>query len=424
VFARKVLSEENGQKEGKNLRELQDSLKSHSHIMTHQAMFIYQGQYNILYDWADCDLRVLLDFVHSDFLDSPGAPRRVLEEASNLVGALSFLHRDLVLPAVGSCICCHMDLKPDNILVFFHGSSFSLKISDLGISKIRADPHSDSRHNHQEFKPKNSELKSELRKLTPRTTKTKPGRGLGEFQAPEMNQPRVGRSSDVWSMGCILIIMIIRTFEGSEALSKFETDRLTSRIQKHTTGNEAITECDTYFHYETDGGYTSIKPAVRKWLSRIESGPSVYVKKLRELRMEQDAPVVILKPLAELIGESLDIDGKRRIKSNQFYFRLQRIVNTLPQFQTLFESSKVEKYEDGTKMLTITHLRTYKKLFNTCRLNHKASCQIDHQASCQIDHQASCQIDHQASCQIDHQSSCQYKYPILYLDNNMLTSFS
>jgi serine/threonine protein kinase len=364
VFARKKLPKNHGQKEGKNLRELQDSLKSHSHIMTHQAMFIYEGEYNILYDWADCDLRCLLDLAHSAFLDSPGAPRRVLEEASNLIGALSFLHRDLVLPVVGSCICCHMDLKPENILVFFYGDSFSLKISDLGVSKIKADPHSDSRPNHQEFNPKKPQLTPDLRKLTPRTTKTTPGRGHGQFQAPEMNQPRVGRSSDVWSMGCILIVMIIRTFEGIKVLEQFEKVEI-------MTSND-------YFHYKDEGGKTDIKPAVKEWLTRIERGPSAYVKALRELRMEQDETVVILKPLAELIGESLKIDGKKRIKSNQFYSRLQRIVNSLPQFQTLLESREGREDEDGTKMLTISHLRTYKKLFNTCQVSHEASCQYKH----------------------------------------------
>ena len=64
----------------------------------------------------------------------------------------------------------------------------------------------------------------------------------------------VGRAVDVWSMGCILIVAIIRAIEGAAALDQFEN----SKANRYR---------DDYFYYHNrEDSSIQLKPEVTRWI--------------------------------------------------------------------------------------------------------------------------------------------------------------
>jgi serine/threonine protein kinase len=128
-----------------------------------------------------------------------------------LSGALNELHNfdstELHIEKVG----CHYDLKPNNILVKVDDEKFIL--ADFGEAAFK-DAFEDSRQTA--------------------------GNVGGDYIAPEwenldqgFTKLSPGRSSDVWSFGCILLEVVVRIYEGVDGLKEFRKLRKT-RQSYHT----------------------------------------------------------------------------------------------------------------------------------------------------------------------------------------------
>ncbi|KAF8424186.1 kinase-like domain-containing protein [Tirmania nivea] len=127
---------------------------------------------------------------------------------------------------------CHHDLKPENILV--HGKK--LILADFGISRLKS---SEPGQN----------------------TKTSVKRGNDDYVAPEcyqviINRQKVGRKSDIWSLGCIFLELLIFFVMDTAAVENFWHDR---RLQQ---GKWILAE----FHANGE-----LKPAVQKWIDTLRS---------------------------------------------------------------------------------------------------------------------------------------------------------
>ena len=102
-----------------------------------------------------------------------------------------------------SMIGCHRDLKPSNILV----NGRDLLLADFGLAIVVGDRHSSSSRQPQ---------------------------NMGNYVAPECqssfdatcHQQRVRRSSDIWSLGCILLRILILRVLGASWLKQFEMTRV------------------------------------------------------------------------------------------------------------------------------------------------------------------------------------------------------
>jgi serine/threonine protein kinase len=133
----------------------------------------------------------------------------------DIVEALACLHNNLKT--------LHLDIKPDNILVFEKGSSswenqnqdqreLVLKLSDFGLAR-KIDGR--KRTGYNSIEPSRSSA-------TPAT------RPAGIYQGPEIqerNFSQAGRGSDVWSIGCVAL-MVLAFATGGPA----EVSRLTNRL--------------------------------------------------------------------------------------------------------------------------------------------------------------------------------------------------
>jgi serine/threonine protein kinase len=136
-----------------------------------------------------------------------------------LVEALACLHENLRT--------MHLDIKPDNILVFEKGSSrpdtqnqdqreLVWRLSDFGLArKFGASQRSGHNRIHLGDQPSRSSA-------TPAT------RPAGIYQAPEIqerNSSQAGRGSDIWSIGCVALMVMAFACGGPAEVAK-----LTSRL--------------------------------------------------------------------------------------------------------------------------------------------------------------------------------------------------
>ncbi|KAJ8117087.1 hypothetical protein OPT61_g1629 [Boeremia exigua] len=125
----------------------------------------------------------------------------LLSNVVDIVQALACLHDNFDT--------LHLDIKPDNILVFDRLRSqsedgtliearFEWKISDFGLARTR------------NAKERTGPLYDANRSAS-HSTSLLATRPAGRFQAPEVQQrgsSKASRSSDVWSMGCIVLMVL------------------------------------------------------------------------------------------------------------------------------------------------------------------------------------------------------------------------
>ncbi len=131
-------------KEAKNLAKLNESLSDHKRIVKYLATFTIGDEEDL---WASKEFNILLPLADTDlekFLYEPeyslkcASITHMIEEASNLADAIRWLHAGLRISGK-VLVCCHMDLKLDNVLVYLKHKSAPVgwwKISDFGISSM------------------------------------------------------------------------------------------------------------------------------------------------------------------------------------------------------------------------------------------------------------------------------------------------
>ncbi|KAH8592625.1 kinase-like domain-containing protein [Bisporella sp. PMI_857] len=209
-------------KEARNLAKLNSSLSDHKRIVKYLAVITIgdeqdQGsskEFNILLPLANTDLKhFLYDLKYEEQCQGV---KDLINECAQLSDAVRFLHNGLTIDGK-VLICCHMDLKLDNILVYLNSSSpvGCWKISDFGISSM-------SRREDIQITPTQPALAllevpspaQSLARIT-NTVRTNAKRPPGPFSAPEVELGNeVGRSSDIWSFGCILFQVLARAVGG------------------------------------------------------------------------------------------------------------------------------------------------------------------------------------------------------------------
>ncbi|KAI0195827.1 hypothetical protein EV127DRAFT_331665 [Xylaria flabelliformis] len=124
--------------------------------------------------------------------------------------------------------CCHTDLKPSNILSIENDESYGhFQIVDLGLAKIHVPPTS-------------------LRRVT--TTNIA---GAGRYQPPEGMETWKNGTQSSWSMGCILLELIVWLLHGSRGWKMF---------------NRSFE--GPFFSFE---GSDMIDPGVKKWIRHLKT---------------------------------------------------------------------------------------------------------------------------------------------------------
>ena len=158
--------------------------------------------------------------------------KKVFSHTIGLAGALAYLHDELFIASTGEQLCCyHLDLKPHNILVFEEGDNVIWKVSDFGISQIKRIPAPRARYEAEHrisflnriFRPDKSGADPSSGVANPRDA--------GTYTAPEARHKaeRVTRASDVWSLGCVITLVLTFLDNQRTGIKDFEVARMKDR---------------------------------------------------------------------------------------------------------------------------------------------------------------------------------------------------
>jgi serine/threonine protein kinase len=244
------------------------SLK-HRNIVELVAAYVHDGTYNLLFLPADMDL--------GKFLDQPSRPTRfekdrsILKALHGLSSGLRHLHRfessGGQTPEDSTLLYgTHQDIKPSNILV--RGTDFIL--ADFGLSRL-----------------------SPVEEGSQTTWKD----ATYEYGAPECqdritwSQGRIGRASDIWSLGCIVSEVMVYMRNGLEGVQKFRDCR----------SMQGLYGTQRAFH---DG--THLQELVREALAEFERDTgSPALSGLFELLMEIFAELPTDRPNAKQVESRL-----------------------------------------------------------------------------------------------------------------------
>ena len=157
-----------------------------------------------------------------------------------LAGALAYLHEELYMPSSNERYqCYHLDMKPQNILVFNIGGNDVWKISDFGISKMKKktpDGHAHLESEHlldKVFKPK---------KNIDSSSGIENARFGGTYAAPEAKEQSdmVTTKSDVWSLGCVIALVLTFMDSQSQGIHRFQKARQKGRNQDWFFDSETL----------------------------------------------------------------------------------------------------------------------------------------------------------------------------------------
>ncbi|KAL3455337.1 hypothetical protein BJX64DRAFT_297730 [Aspergillus heterothallicus] len=235
-------------RERNNLQKLGSCDSQNKRIVLPLATIVVGDQPNILFPLAKMDLDKFLAGGHL----SPEACDMgdLLRELMGLAGALAHIHDGLGFNTRG----CHADLKCANILVYpTHDAAWDFEIgrwmiTDFGLSIIT--PIVSARRGSGDTipEPQGTKTVTLLRQMP------------GPYHAPEVRRGSgVSRSSDVWSLGCIMVRVLSFKLDGVQGLK--ELDRLRGKEDDGTTQHR-----NDWF---TRGDQAILNPHISRWISGL-----------------------------------------------------------------------------------------------------------------------------------------------------------
>lgn len=254
-------------------------------------------------------------------------PSRLLASLVDIVEVLECLHNKL-----GTL---HLDIKPDNILIFetYSGSERSKqyeltwKLSDFGLARKKA-------AKKRRVGPAQTSTGTSRKSTLPATRPT------GLYQAPEIQEQetsQAGQGSDVWSIGCITLMVLAFITDGSEAVMGLETFLMVDFLERGDREPLFYISSDSYL-WEDRTAYAccylpdqtpnaDIIPGTGKQLSAALHPHLIYWSN-RLLRASYDrrpAQRFVLDLLKVVFGTVLRVDRNQRIGATELRDRLAEI---------------------------------------------------------------------------------------------------
>jgi hypothetical protein len=326
-----LIKKEDFRKEVGNLSKLRRAPLKHDHIAPFLAVISIGEEFNILSELAAMDLQAFLEGGHTQFKVNP---ENLMAAMTGLASALKFLHGGMDLPRnthspadaaneEGPVVCFHMDLKPENVLIYPEvGYDVGIwKFNDFGISRIKG-PSRKQRGGVTQRSPNNlqiptilGDLKKSLSSRPDEPSRTNAKRHSGTWTAPEVHQSDekvVGTESDIWSFMCIFVLVCALAL-GSEELEHVEATRGKTRDGKHD--NAVNGDC---FYWKLAEGLV-LNPHVEAW---VELLPHRQITHIRNNYLLPNCRSLILSGLA--------IEPQDRINAFELQQRLHEISNHQP----------------------------------------------------------------------------------------------
>lgn len=199
-------------------------------VESYGSLAIGSSTYSLFMPLAICDLKQYMATYH--FMKPSTATERmeIIQNLHGVANGLDFLHTQMRTTEGHRLVCYHMDLKPDNILIYSERSGEEKrqvwKISDFGMARVKYP---------REFG--DTDRANDLRSWFARRPKqesqdnsasgTINRRGEGTYLAPESmaSFPIMKANSDVWSLGCVISVVFAYMEKGANGVMEYANDR-------------------------------------------------------------------------------------------------------------------------------------------------------------------------------------------------------
>lgn len=284
---------------------LKESLSKHEGVMLHAATIVHGNEFAILMPIAErWDLET---FLYNGFNRDEGTRQEkavydfnemfpsfrghfkyqsVLWEMYTLADALDWLHNQLNVKSKPGLRCAHTDFKPSNILICSDKDedypAGRWVITDFGISAFEDDKLSEDEATEdvkrricdkrdldkdQEFKTV-YDIGFALDQLAAKTQTIKVARSNeGTYQAPEARHSGhkhfVGRRSDIWSFGCVLLEVITFALGGVKFLDEFRNNRISAHKMDCFYAERKLSDIESWaFEFEP-------KREIQEWMFHL-----------------------------------------------------------------------------------------------------------------------------------------------------------
>lgn len=325
-----------------NLQVLKESMFKCDGVRTHLAILLHKDEHLILLPWAKhIDLQVFflegkdLDGKHVYTFDDefPGLRglnffQDVYTQMSDIAMALEWLHTGVYPLGVGGhgkkVYFAHMDLKPNNILIDEDRNSPPSTVgkwvlTDFGISARK--------ENDEQRADGYASVGDISRRLQNLTIKTQPKRGTGTHQPPEVDDyvaetkgsavslttPRervIGRSGDIWSLGCIFAEVIAFSIGGKTAVEVFQDERMVGGFE------------DDCFYERRTG--TNLSPYGPQQDYLVRRGVMPYLEKLAK---QNSGPNRIVECAVRTIEDILQPNVNQRISAQVLQEKIKHVAD-------------------------------------------------------------------------------------------------
>ena len=310
-----VITPETRVKREREIMEIifRSSSRSENVLESLGALEIGDSKYCLFMPLAICDLRAYMMENHTAAPNTDEAKANYIRCAEGLAGGLSFLHEGIDTPELDKLVCYHMDLKPENILLFQENGRWVWKLSDFGMSCVKKRRRVDQ---YGEVEKDFTRWFVRRRKPDPEPSidPTRNNRGEGTYLAPEstMQDARMAKSSDVWSLGCVISVLFAYLDDGKDGVLAYHALRRQHR------------QSDGYDRFFLTNGFlpNSVHPSIEKHHDKL-------IKNAKS-RSSREAKAVEFM-LNKLESSVLKIEQDKRISAADLKAHLQTTFQILKQ---------------------------------------------------------------------------------------------
>ncbi|KAH9208073.1 kinase-like domain-containing protein, partial [Leptodontidium sp. 2 PMI_412] len=272
-------------KEVEMLRRFSDpDVPTNKHLVSLLATYRQFGAYFLIFHWADADLRRYWMEVNPTPTMDRHTVLWVAQQCRGIAEGVVAIHQykssKLRPQPKDEAFGHHGDIKPENVLWFpdqDHAKTKqgTLKLSDFGLAEM-------SVHHTRSMQPKSNFATSR------------------SYQAPEVEiegTGAIGRSYDMWTLGCLYLEFITWLMGGWDLVDTFNFDRIP---EDFVLGQD----CTTFY---------VLKPEIlgKKWKQRAEIKPS-FISQL----LADDSCTEFLRDFIEMVRDDLlvikTIDPQKR----------------------------------------------------------------------------------------------------------------
>lgn len=231
-------------REEKEIIQLLTRFRSHPNIVKTLGAYEIGPTYSLFLELAADDLKRYLSS-GNEKLTSPEAKAQFLRCAVGLASGLTFLHEGIQLPDYETAVCYHLDLKPDNVLVFRHIIPNELGQETTNSAEIRPPPKEITTWKISDFgvavlktrREQQGEVRNRPRKWFwlengySEFSGTQNPRLQGTYLAPEseISLRDMGAHSDVWSLGCMMSMLLTYLESGWSGVEDYKAERCEDR---------------------------------------------------------------------------------------------------------------------------------------------------------------------------------------------------